>query len=467
MQVSVASTPHLRRVGSVLAIASVAAILFATLLPDSGQPVNSQFCLVCGPRGGVDAILNVLLFVPLGVGLALSGLQWNRVVVTACAISLMVETAQFFFIPGRDATLGDVLTNTIGGALGFAVARNAPIWVRPRPRTAAILGLGWCAVWLVIQAISSFSFAPSIPDSGYYGQIARQLSGFALFPGKVLDPKIGDVAITDRRFNDVDSVGRRLLDGAKVALTAVSAGRTNDIAPIVRVADDQQREIVLVAQDEDAFLFGVRTGSAVFRLRSALFAMPGVFTDGVGQTKASTGEPLTLSASYDGVEAQLTARGRSVSRHQSIAVSSALGWTLALPFQWYIENTRTEMVVSWIWMACLTAPIGFWGAYTARVTDPRRRLLIAVLCFLAGLAILIAGLVRVRYAIGLPAAPLRDWIAAMSGVVAGGALALRVGDVLRKRERSALGSGPRRGDVIVVGAVARAAGGLSFNSKLR
>lgn len=156
-----------------------------------------------------------------------------------------------------------------------------------------------------------------------------------------------------------------------------------------------------------------------------------------------------------------------MSRHQTIAVSPALGWTLALPFQWYIENTRTEMVVSWIWMACLTAPIGFWGAHAARVTDPRRRLLIAVLCFLVGLAILIAGLVRVRYAIGLPAAPLRDWIAAMSGVVAGGALALRIGDVLRQSEPSALGSGPRQGDVIVVGAVARAAGGLSLNSKLR
>jgi hypothetical protein len=467
MQVSVAWTPHLRRVGNALAVASVAAILYATLLPDTGEPVNSHLCIVCGSRGGVDTILNVLLFMPLGVGLALSGLPWGRGVMTACVISLMVETTQFFFIPGRDATLGDLLTNTIGGALGFAIARCVGSWMRPAPRTAAIVCLGWCAVWLTIQAISSFSFAPSIPNSGYYGQIARQLGGFALFPGKVLDPKIGDVTITDKRFRDIDSVGRRLLGGAKVALTALPAGRTSGIAPIVRVADDEQREIVLLAQDDDAFLFGVRTGSAVLRLRSALFAMPRVFPDGVGQPKASPSEPITLSANYDGAEAQLTARARSVSRHQTIPVSSALGWTLALPFQWYIENTRTEMVVSWIWMACLTLPIGYWGAHTALGTDPRRRLLIAVLCFLAGVAILIAGLVRVQYAIGLPAAPLRDWIAAMSGIVSGGAIGLRVGNVIRQREPGMLDSGPRQGDVIVVGTVARAAGGLSLNSKLR
>lgn len=466
MQVSVAWTPHLRRVGSALAVVSVAAILYATLLPDSGEPVNSHLCVVCGSRGGVDAVLNVLLFMPLGVGLALSGLPWNRAVITAFVISLMVETTQFLFIPGRDATLGDLLTNTVGGALGFAIARRAGIWMRPSPRTATIMGMGWCAVWLTIQAISSFSFAPSIPNSGYYGQIARQLGGFALFPGKVLDPKIGGVTITDTRFRDVDSVGRRLLDGAKVALTAVPAGRTNDIAPIVRVADDEQREIVLLAQDDDAFLFGVRTGSSSLRLRSVLFAMPRVFPAGV-ETKPSPSEPLTLSATYNGAEAQLTAQARSVSRHQTIPVSSALGWTLALPFQWYIENTRTESLVSWIWMACLTLPIGYWGAHAALGTDPRRRLLIAVLCFLAGVAILIAGLIRVQYAMGLPAAPLRDWIAATSGIVSGGALALLVGNVIKQRGPSVLDSGPRQGDVIVVGAVARAAGGLSLNSMLR
>jgi hypothetical protein len=155
--------------------------------------------------------------------------------------------------------------------------------------------------------------------------------------------------------------------------------------------------------------------------------MPHVFMERVGQPNAPPNEPLTLSASYDGRKAQLTARTGSVSRSQNVAVSSALGWTLALPFQWYIEDTRTELVASLIWMACLTVPIGYWGAYAARVSDARPNVLVAVLFFLAGVAIVIAGLVRIRHATGLQAAPTREWLAAMSGIIAGGAMALRVG----------------------------------------
>jgi hypothetical protein len=432
VQSSVASTPHLRRIGSVLTIGSVAAILFATLLPDSGEPVDSHLCLVCGALGGIDFVLNVLLFFPLGVGLAMSGIRRNRAVLIACALSLTVETTQLFFIPGRDATLGDVLTNTIGGALGFAVARNAGIWLRPAPRIATILGLAWCTVWLTIQAISSFAFAPSIPDSGYYGQIAPKLGDLAVFPGRVLAARIDDVAITDTRLNDIDSVGRRLLRGATVAATVVPGGSTRDIAPIVRVADDEQREIALLAQDEQSLLFGVRTRAAILRLRPPLFAMAGVFADsvsrrnssGVSKRNYSATDPLSLSGSYDGREARLTVRTDSASDERRVSVSSSLGWTLALPFQWSIEDTRAELVVSWIWMACLMVPTGYWGAHVARHSNPHANATLVVLCLLGSVAILIAGLVLVQHAFGLPAAPIIDWFASMSGILAGGAFAL-------------------------------------------
>ncbi len=428
MQGSVASTPHLRRIGSVIAVASVAAILVATLLPDAGKPVDSHLCLVCGTLGGVDSILNVLLFFPLGIGLALSGIPWKRAVLTACALSLTVETAQFLFVPGRDATLGDVVTNTVGGALGFAVARSTGIWLRPAPRTAAVLGLAWCTIWLTIQAISSFALAPSIPDSRYYGQIAPKLGDFVVFPGRVVAARIDDVAITDAQLNETDSVGRRVLGGATVAATVVPAELTNDIAPILRVADDEQREIVLLAQDGRSLLFGVRTRAATLRLRPPLFAMAGVFTDSVSKKYSAT-DPLSFSGSYDGREARLTMRADSVSGERRVSVSSSLGWTLALPFQWSIEDTRTELAVSWIWMACLLVPVGYWGVRVARPSDQHGDAKLVVLCLLAGVAILIAGLALVQQASGLPAAPTRDWLASMSGIVAGTAFALRAENV--------------------------------------
>ena len=435
MQGNVASTPHLQWLGSAIAVASVAAILVATLLPDSGHPVTSHLCLVCGTLGGVDSVLNVLLFLPLGIGLALSGIPWNRAVLTACALSLTVETTQFLFVPGRDATLGDVLTNTVGGALGFVIARNAGIWLRPTPRTAAILALAWSTMWLTIQGISSFAFAPSIPVSRYYGQIAPKLGDFALFPGRVLEARIDDVAITDTQLNEIDSVGPRLLGGATIAATVIPNGSTSDIAPIVRVAGDEQEEIVLLAQDEQSLLFGVRTRAAILRLRPPLFAMAGVFTDsvskkdssGVSERNYSATHPLSLTGTYDGRVARLTVRTDSASGERRVPVSSSLGWTLTLPFQWSLEDTRTEFVVSWIWMACLIAPIGYWGAHFARHSDLHASAPLFVLCLFCIAAILIAGLVPVQHAYGLPTAPMRDWFASMFGIVAGGAFVLPKG----------------------------------------
>ena len=87
MDISVAAAPHLRTAGLLLAIASVIVIAFATLLPQPPGVVESHFCVICGSFGSVDAILNVVVFVPLGIGLALYGLRGRNSVVAICVLS--------------------------------------------------------------------------------------------------------------------------------------------------------------------------------------------------------------------------------------------------------------------------------------------------------------------------------------------------------------------------------------------
>jgi hypothetical protein len=70
-------------------------------------------------------------------------------------------------------------------------------------------------------------------------------------------------------------------------------------------------------------------------------------------------------------------------------------------------------------------PAGYWGAYIARSSDPRPNANLAVLCLVGSIAILIAGLVLTPRAFGLTEVPIRDWLAASFGLVAGAALALR------------------------------------------
>jgi glycopeptide antibiotics resistance protein len=418
MNMTVDPAPHLRRVGLIITIASLIAIATATLMPESSPAVESHFCLICGSVGTVDALLNVFLFLPLGVGLALSGAQARNAVIWMFALSAMIETAQFYVISGRDATIGDVLTNTLGGALGFGIIRYHALWLRPPIRVARNLALGWTTIWLIIQIISSYAFTLSLPLSQYYGQIARELGNFAVFPGTVLSARIDGVPIPNSVLNDSRMVERLLVGSATVAASVVPAKPTPKIAPIVRVADAQQREILLLAQDGDRFIFGVRTGAAVLRARRPFFALPDVFPVGLRRDSSSY-DSLALTARYAASGVSIGAHGNSRSSGVVIPINASLGWTLWLPFQWLIEGTRAEHVISSIWVACLMIPFGYCAFHLREPSSPNRarsELAIALVC---GAALLVAGLVLIPYVFGLSLAPFVDWVATLGGLLLG------------------------------------------------
>jgi len=423
---TVASTPHLRRLGLVLTIASLAAIAYATLLPESGQSLQSHFCLVCGSLGGVDAILNVLLFVPLGVGLALCGIPTRRALLTMSVLSVLIETAQLLLIPGRDATIGDVLTNTLGGAFGFAASRYTPILLRPSPRLASNLVIAWGAIWLGIQTISSFAFVPSIPESQYYGQLARSLGKLAVFQGRVLAASVDNIAIPNTAIANSREVRRQLLEGATVATRVMPAGPTRGIAPIVRVADSEQSEILLLAQDGVDLLFAIHSGAAVLRLRPPVFALPRVFPTGVVTADVKAADTLGLGGRYLSREVKMNAQTGSATNGNRVPLTASLAWTLVLPSQWYIEGTRAEVVISLIWIVVLMVPFGYW---TFHLAHPRRAVGFQehpTPFWIGSLVILGVGLGLAPHVFGLSPTPLREWLGGVAGLLLGAGLAARL-----------------------------------------
>ena len=429
MMTTVAPAPHLRSLGLVITIASLAAIAFATLLPEPPVAAGSHLCLLCGSLGGVDAVLNVFLFAPLGIGLALSGSPGKRAIFAMFALSALIEIAQFLVIPGRDSTIGDVLTNTLGGVLGFAIGRYPELWLRPPTRIARNFVLSWATIWLAIQAISNFGFALSLPDSQYYGQIGRALGNFATFPGLVLTAGVGDAQIPNTVLADSHRVRRLLLDGAMVTVTVVPAAPMSEVALIVRIADARQEEIVLLAQNGEALIFGVHTGAAVLGLRPPLFALRDAFPGGVSNAPFAV-DTLRLAGRYGARGVNMNAQSKSVSQGWHIPVMASLGWTLWLPFQWFIEGTRMELLIGWLWTACLVIPLGYWSI---RTNDSSRSLGIlrqSAPIAVAGIALIVAGLVFVPHVFGLPAAPFTDWLATLAGIFVGYAFGARVADAI-------------------------------------
>src|SRR6202008_3995699 len=205
-----------------------------------------------------------------------------------------------------------------------------------------------------------------IPSSRFYGELAPVLGGFEVFRGRVLHANIDSLRIVDSLLDDRDSFAQRLRNSGQVVATVIPAEPPAGIAPVLRVADTSQREIVLLAQHRLEFLFGVRTGAATLRLRPPLFGLPAAFAPRNAQEDQFAPDTVILTGRYQTRRVSLHANSASAQRHHEIPLLSSLGWTLILPAQWFIEGTLGERVLSWIWIALLVLPGGYWAAFAIR-----------------------------------------------------------------------------------------------------
>lgn len=82
----------------------------------------------------VEAVANLALFIPFGFLVATSrpGTAWSRLVVIGLVTSSCIEVGQLFFVTARVPSVLDIVTNTVGTAVGVALAK----WVTLRNRRA-------------------------------------------------------------------------------------------------------------------------------------------------------------------------------------------------------------------------------------------------------------------------------------------------------------------------------------------
>jgi acetyltransferase-like isoleucine patch superfamily enzyme len=91
----------------------------------------------------VESVANVILFVPLGllVALLVPARRWWLAATVGLTASAAIETIQFLLLSQRTASLRDVATNTLGAILGAAAIRLARIQ-RRAPNLAPVPGAG-------------------------------------------------------------------------------------------------------------------------------------------------------------------------------------------------------------------------------------------------------------------------------------------------------------------------------------
>lgn len=196
----------------------------------------------------------------------------------------------------------------------------------------------------------------------------------------------------------------------------------------MRVADADQREIVLLAQNGADLLFAIHSGAAVLRLRPAIFALPRIFPTGVVNDRAKAGDSVGLSGRYLSREVRMNAQTSSATDGSQVPLTVSLGWTLVLPSQWFIEGTLAEGVISLMWIFVLMVPLGFW---TFHLVNPFRDRAVGfravpTLFWIGSLATLAAGLGLAPHAFGLSPTPIREWLGSVAGLLVGARLAARL-----------------------------------------
>ncbi len=409
--------PAPARRGAFIAILGLAFIGAMTLTP---QPQNVErvaqtplWCLLCGDLAGMDIILNLILFVPFGLGLRLAGWPRRRVLLAAFATTFLVELTQYFFIVGRDASLSDIITNTTGGLVGMLLAERFPLALWPAPRVARWLAASAGAVWLLVQGVTAWGVGVALPQRPFWGQLAPELGQFELFRGKVIEAKLAGEPMPSARLADTPAIRTRLLAGEGIEAQAVSGPRTARLAPIVSVFDERQQEVILLGQRGTDLVFRIHTRAWSLGLRGTALSLQHALP-------ADSGRPLTVSGHLHDGYLEATADTGSGPITRALALSPSWGWSLLLPFEDYAFGEDARLLTA-LWLAGLLLPAGYWTARSlpgtgSPLTGP----------LLLGLLVA-AGLAGVAAFFRLPPVHWSEWAAAAGG--AGGGWVLGRGSV--------------------------------------
>jgi VanZ like family len=392
-----------------LAIAGGTLIALATLTPSPDSAYLASLtpvsCLVCGDEGGADIVANIILFLPFAAGLRLAGVSWRRCVLWCAATSFTIELLQLVAIPGRDASLSDLLTNTTGGAIGAALAVGLPIALWPPPNRARRLLLGGSAVWLAAWAFSGWLLQPSVPRGRLTSLWAPKVPESAAFGGRVLAVRFDGVPMPNGGEPADPARVRRSLESGTFSLEVdvVTGGRRPRLPAWIYGLHAPTTWVfgLLETGDRAAVVLPVR--GVQFRSRMVPLTVP----NGI---PAVPGTRVHLRAMARNGVISLSVTGGDTTRDARLTVSAAYGWRLISPFE-----IATGERVRWFSALCLAAsaiPLGYWAGWTGR---PARSGALLILVAVAGLAVLPRAM---RFA----PVDASEWIAVAAGLLAGWAV---------------------------------------------
>ena len=379
---------------------SIAGILFFTLRPAGTEIAPGwSFDLFSGDVALADLLQNVILFLPLGVSLTLVGVRPVRVIAIGALLSFSVEFLQQW-IPGRDPSVGDIVFNTIGTALGVTLARYAPRWLVPPPRRSARHALGTAVAAVAIWSGTGALLRPIYAEPPYYDSWTPNTDDQGRYAGTVLSATLGPLQLApDTISRDDPALPRSLImAGQPLRVTAIAANQPPARrVTLVAIGDTIDQEMLLLGADGTDLVLHY----SMLALRARL-----------EQPDLRWRQGLARIAPHDTFTVQTWRDERGVCLGINSTSRCGFGYTIGDGWKliYYPEQLPHWALVGLnaLWVAGWLLAIGFWSA---RSGDR------AVRYAAAGLAI--AGLLLIPALTQLQPTPLLEWGGAAIGSALG------------------------------------------------
>ena len=438
---------RVRRVslGTWITVLGLLAIVVATMTPSAGRGSDGPpWCMSCPlftERAGVDLVLNVLLYVPIGVGLALLRRGPGHVAAIAAVIAAVIETLQVSVIPGRFASLADVITNTSGALLGLAAARHWRALFEPNPvrsrvfaALAAIVALGvlhltmWAQQEIPPPRTMSTLWRPA-PSAGANGAALENGTGSRITYVTVAGrPHTGRARLTP---NEIARLSGR--SGYAVHMGFIAAALPGDEEPAFELRDGNGQRILRVRQDGRHLAADVATRARELRLRTPSVRLRRFLPSRADRAERSGLDTVHLEVRAAEGSLWLTARQRTSEAHGVHRRGAFAGWSLLISQS---NSPARVRILTFCWVFILMLPLVYWavlGLPSPRVRTPVRtngrrvwRLGSPALGLAAFLAVVLTlALEILPRANGMEPGGITEGLAVVAAIATGGFLAFR------------------------------------------
>jgi hypothetical protein len=267
-------------------------------------------------------------------------------VAIAFAVTVTVEVLQGVLVPGRQASITDVASNTIGGLLGHLLAGIVVVSATAAPRTARRLALGYLVTWLAATWLGAALLRPANARMGQRSECGPDAQLPDCFPGQLVGPP--RLGAPGRPAVALEHPGQFSLVGpdATLAIDVVDGGELAAPGLVAGVAGARTESLLTIEQQHGLLAFYARARGQDLGLRSPAVVLPGVL--------GRPGRRLSISAGVTGSSRWLEADGRRA----ELTPSAAEGWRLLFP--WTALTGSAIVAVGALFQLGTLLPLGYW-----------------------------------------------------------------------------------------------------------